>query len=85
MGDHRATIISAAKEEMYICSNLFHFPLTGSVPLPTTSDQNSHLINKADLQRTESQRYLGEEMGYSFPSQTAVWAGRSMVPRPTAS
>lgn len=62
---------------MHICSDPFHFPLTGSLPLPTISDQNIYLINRADLQRSESRTYSGEEMGYSFPSLTAVWAGSS--------
>lgn len=44
---------------MHVHPNLFHFPLTGSVPLLTTSEQNSHLINKADLSRSDSQRFFG--------------------------
>lgn len=51
--------VSVAKKEMHIRLNLFHFPLTGSVPLLTMSEQNSHLINKADLSRSESQRFFG--------------------------
>lgn len=77
--------VSVVKEEMYIHPNLFHFPPTGSVPLLTTSEQNSHLINKGDLSRSESQRFFVEEMGCSFPTQRAVCTSRNMVPRSTTS
>lgn len=70
---------------MHIRANLFHFPRAGTVPLLTTSEQNSLLINKADLSRSESQRFFGEEMRYSFPTRRAVCTGRNTVPRSTTS